>query len=67
LLAIALGCFVTYTPGLQGIVASGNPRSLEILYASLLVAGILWIGTEVRKYFSRKYPDNWWNKQIFGW
>jgi sodium/potassium-transporting ATPase subunit alpha len=66
-IALLLGCFVTYTPGLQGIVTSGNAHSLPILYGSLLVAGVLWIGTEARKWFSRNYADNWWNKNVLGW
>lgn len=64
--ALLLGCFVTYTPGLQGIVGSGNPLSEYILYASLLVGGILWIWSEGRKYYSRHYPGTALEK-ILGW
>jgi len=65
--ALLLGCFVTYTPGLQEIVQSGNPNSLDILYASLMVAGVLWFGTEGRKWYTRNYPDHWLNKHLLGW
>ena len=66
-IALLLGIFVVYTPGLQDIVGARDPFSLEILYASLLSAGILWIGTEARKWFTRSYPDNWWNKYVLAW
>ena len=64
--ALLLGCFVAYTPGLQGIVGSANPISENILYGSLLVSGILWIWSEGRKYYSRRYPGSTVDK-IFGW
>lgn len=66
IIALGLGCLVTYTPGLQGIVGSANPNSYFILYGSLVVAFILWTYSEVRKYFSRKFPSHWLNK-ILGW
>jgi sodium/potassium-transporting ATPase subunit alpha len=62
LIAIGLGCFVAYTPGIRIIVQSANPFSREILFASLLVWGTLWIYTEARKYFTRCYPSHWLNK-----
>lgn len=65
-IALLLGCFVTYTPGLQMVVNSGNPNSLFILYGSLLSAGLLWSFTEARKAFSRSHPTHWLNR-ILGW
>lgn len=65
-IAIGLGCLVTYTPGIQGIVGSSNPYSLFILYGSLLAAGIFWPFTELRKYITRNYPSHWSNK-YFAW
>lgn len=65
-IAIGMGCLVAYTPGIQGIVSSGDPDSLNMLYGSLLAAGILFPFTEGRKYFSRAYPDHWLNKYV-GW
>ena len=41
-IALLLGCFVTYLPGLQKIVQSGNPYSLLLLYSSLWVSFTLW-------------------------
>eukprot|EP01040_Poterioochromonas_malhamensis_P012360 gene12360-13512_t len=64
LLAIGLGCFVAYTPGIRYIVSSENPFSLEILYASLLVWGTIWGWTEARKWFTRNYPAHWLNKYL---
>jgi len=65
--ALLLGCFVTYTPGLQGIVQSANPHSLDILYASLMVAGCHWFGSEGRKWYTRNYPQHWLNKHVLDW
>ena len=55
-IALCLGCFVTYLPGLQVIVQSANPYSLLILYASLWVSFSLWAWAEGRKYITRTYP-----------
>jgi sodium/potassium-transporting ATPase subunit alpha len=63
-LAILLGCFVAYCPGIRIIVQSANPFSLEILYAALLVWGTLWGYTELRKWYTRNYPGTWLNKQL---
>jgi sodium/potassium-transporting ATPase subunit alpha len=65
-LAIILGCFVVYTPGIQDVVLARNPLSLEIFFASLLVAGVIWPYCEGRKWFTRTYPDHWLNK-YFAW
>ncbi len=66
-IAILLGCLVTYSPGIQTIVNSGNPFQLDILYASILVGGILWVGTEARKWYTRNYPEHWMNKHVLAW
>ena len=63
-IAIGLGCFISYTPGIRMIVGSANPFSLEILYASLLVWGILWSYTEARKWFTRNYRSHWLNDYL---
>jgi magnesium-transporting ATPase (P-type) len=55
-IAIALGCFVTYTPGIEYVVLSAHPYSLQILYASLWVAAAMWGWNEFRKYITRQYP-----------
>jgi sodium/potassium-transporting ATPase subunit alpha len=65
--AILLGSLVTYCPGIQMIVNSGNPFQLDILYASIMVGGILWIGTEARKWYTRNYPQHWLNKHVLAW
>lgn len=62
--AIALGCFVVYTPGLQDIVQSRNPFSLHILYCALLNFVAHWSTTEARKYMTRNYPEMWLNKYL---
>ena len=63
-IALLLGIFVAYTPGVRLIVGSANPLSLELLYGSLLVAGTLIIYTESRKWFTRTYPSHWLNKWL---
>lgn len=62
LVAILLGCFITYTPGVQGVVQSGNPFSELIVYACILEFGLLWSWTEARKWFTRTYPKHWLNR-----
>lgn len=62
--AIALGCFIVYTPGLQDIVQSRNPFSLHILYCALLNFVAHWSTTEARKYMTRNYPEMWLNKYL---
>ncbi len=64
--AILLGCFVTYCPGLQDIVLSANPRSADIFYGSLMTFFCFLTWTEGRKYLTRKYPNHPWNK-TFSW
>ena len=64
LVALLLGCFVTYCPGLQEVVQSANPFSLDILYASLFTAFALWAWAEGRKWVSRTYPSHWINRTL---
>jgi hypothetical protein len=64
LVAVALGCFVVYTPGLQDIVQTRNPFSLYIFYGGLLSAGVLFVWTEGRKWFTRTYPEHYLNKYL---
>ena len=63
-IALCLGCFVIYTPGVRDITTSQNPISLVILYATLLSGSCLWIVSEGRKYFTRTYPDHWFNNYV---
>jgi sodium/potassium-transporting ATPase subunit alpha len=60
-IALCLGCFVVYVPGLQEIVNTANVDSLIILYGSIISASAMWSYTEGRKYFTRSYPDHWLN------
>jgi len=57
-IASCLAIFVVYTPGLRDITLSRNPRSLPIFYAAILIAGVLLIWTEGRKWFTRTYPEH---------
>jgi len=63
-IALCLGCFVVYTPGLQTIVGAANPFSLIIFEATLLCAFTLWTYTEGRKWFTRNYRNHWLNKYL---
>eukprot|EP01034_Spumella_vulgaris_P024505 gene24505-30859_t len=65
--AVIMGCFVIYTPGLDTIVATRHPFSLDVLYASILVAGVMFGTTEARKWFTRKYPEHYINKKWLAW
>lgn len=60
-LAIALGCFVVYCPGIRYVTQARNPMSLELLYGALWVTAALWSYTEGRKWFTRTYPKHWLN------
>jgi magnesium-transporting ATPase (P-type) len=66
-IALGLGCFVTYCPGLQTIVQSANPNSLLILYASLFTSFALWSWAEGRKYVTRIYPGKHLFNRFFAW
>ena len=68
IIALALGCVVTYVPGISYIVQSGGPQSqLDILYASLMISGALWGWSEGRKWFTRSHPKDHWFNRIFAW
>lgn len=58
LLAIGLGCFIVYTPGLNDIVQTRNPDSTFILISSLIVLILLWTVIEGRKLYTMNYPDS---------
>jgi hypothetical protein len=66
-IALLLGCFLTYTPGLQTIVGSGNPYSLIILEAALFTSFGLWGWAEGRKWVTRNYPADYWVNRWFAW
>jgi sodium/potassium-transporting ATPase subunit alpha len=61
IIAIAMGCFVSYCPGITYVVGAQNPLSLELLYGALWVTAALWSYTEARKWFTRAYPKYWLN------
>ncbi len=58
LIAISLGIFLVYCPGLQTILMAYNPPSLFIFYASLLSIGCIIPWTEGRKWLFRNYWIN---------
>ena len=66
-IAICLGCFVVYTPGVEYVVSSAHPFSVDIFEATLISAFLFLVTTEARKWYSRTYPLSWWNQKIFGW
>lgn len=65
-IAISLGVFVTYCPGLQSVVQSANPLSLYIFIGTMISFVGLWTTSEARKWFTRTYPNHWLNK-ILAW
>lgn len=62
--AVVVAVFVTYTPGLRDITMSRNLFSLHVFYAALLMAAVLFMWTEGRKYVTRNYPTLWVNKLL---
>ena len=54
-LAVAIGCFIVYTPGLKDIVNAGSIDSLLMVYAGLLATAALWGYTEARKALTRSW------------
>lgn len=64
IVALIFAMLVVYLPGVRYVVGASNPMSLEILYASLLVTGILFGWCEGRKWFTRTYPQHWINGYI---
>lgn len=67
MIAVLLGCFVTYTPGLNKLVQSRNPSSQDIAAGTNMAFFAMWISSEARKSFTRAYPDHWVNKKILAW
>lgn len=69
LIAVCLGNFIVYCPGLRDIDQSRNPYSLDIFFATLITFFTFFVCTEARKAWSRK-PENkfsWLNKNVLGW
>jgi sodium/potassium-transporting ATPase subunit alpha len=66
LLAIALGCFVAYCPGIIDIVGSAKADTvaLNVFEAMLWVSFALWGWAEGRKWFTRSYPEHFLNKYL---
>lgn len=64
IIALFLGLMVIYCPGIVDIVEARDPLSLEIFYAALLGAGMMWGYCEGRKWFSRNFPSHWSNKYL---
>jgi len=64
ILAILLGCFLIYCPGVRDITQARTPNQQIILEASILVSGFLIFATEGRKWFTRSYPNHIANKLL---
>lgn len=56
--AVALGCFLVYTPGVQSITLTGDPPSLLMLYGALLSCACIFGWGELRKYIVRNCGDD---------
>ena len=54
LIALFLGVFIVYTPGIQTIVMAYNPPSLIMLFGSLIAIVAILGYTEVRKLLIRR-------------
>ena len=63
-IAIALGIFVAYCPGFQTANQGLNTIPIIHLYAALWTFGAIWGWTELRKLYSRTYPNSWFNKSF---
>jgi hypothetical protein len=63
-LGITLGCLVVSVPFLQSIDGASNPRLWPLIIGALIALTTLWGGTELRKWFSRNHPHNWFNKLV---
>lgn len=66
-IALLLGSFITYCPGLQEIVTSKDPWSLTIFESCMWTSWALWSWAEGRKYLTRKLPSDHWFNRIFAW
>jgi magnesium-transporting ATPase (P-type) len=58
IVALCLGLFIVYTPGIQTVVMAYNPHSLPLLYGALVSIGCFFTLTEGRKWFIRNYPNS---------
>jgi magnesium-transporting ATPase (P-type) len=58
LVALCLGVFIVYTPGIQTVVMAYNPLSLPLLYGALVSIFCFFTFTEGRKWFLRTYPES---------
>lgn len=69
LIAVCLGNFVIYCPGLVDIDQSRNPFSIDIFIATVIVFITFLTTTEYRKWWSRQpqNKDTWLNKNVLGW
>jgi sodium/potassium-transporting ATPase subunit alpha len=56
--AVAIGCFVVYTPGVQSITLTGDAPSLLMFYGALVSGACIFGWGELRKYIVRNYGDN---------
>lgn len=65
-IAVCLGIFVVYTPGIQYVTLSYNPMSIPMFFAALIAIVALFGYSELRKAFSRNYPTHWLNN-ILSW
>ena len=62
--AVLLGCFVVYTPGVQGLTGAAAPFSSDVIYGLLFSSGMLVAWSEGRKWLTRTYPDHWLNSYL---
>lgn len=60
--AVILGCFVVYCPGINMVVSAKYPVSIEVFYGALVVTTAMWIFGEGRKALIRNYPENFFVK-----
>jgi hypothetical protein len=65
--AVLLGCFVTYTPGLNNVVQTRNPSSQDIAAGTAICFVAMWTSSECRKWFTRSFPHHWLNKKYLAW
>ena len=66
-IALLLGSFITYCPGLQDIVQTHNPWSLIIFESCMWTSWALWSWAEGRKFITRRLPREHLFNRIFAW
>jgi magnesium-transporting ATPase (P-type) len=59
--AVLLGCFIVYTPGVRDLTGAADPYGLGVIYGLIFTAWYLVSWTEGRKWFTRTYPEHWVN------